>query len=305
VDGKTLLNAVLDLCDDRNAAAELYRRRRVFECLDQAAAIFCRTIRNYHSATTLTTVAAQQDYTLPADFIDFYMLRSGGYFVRYYDGADYSWPKVVEWEELYRANLTDAEDVPNRVAIRDRETGAAAIAGTATSAGAKSADGLCTLTDSTKAFLTTNRVWPRDRIHNTTDNSSGVVVSVLTATTLSVALFEGSGNDWTSADAYTITPATEKQLTLEAKSETAGHLIHIPYIAMPDPVFSDYASWRLPARTCLGIAAGAAALLQLPEHSYTETQWMNGQFAEEIRRTKTEIARQILSGGGNRSRPGW
>ena len=305
MDGKSLLGAVLDLCDDRNAAAELYRRRRIFECLDQAAAIFCRLVRNYHSSATLTTVLSQQDYALPPDFIDFYMLRGGSYFARYYDGSDYSWPRVVEWQEIFQANLTDAESVPSRVAVRDVETAAAAITGTATSAGAKSADGIAILTDSTKAFLTTTRVWPRDVIYNTADGSSGVVVSIPTGTTLRCALFDGGGNDWTNGDAYTITPAAEKQLTLEAKSETAGHLILIPYIAMPDPVFSDYASWRLPARTCRGIAAGAAALLQLSQHSYQETQWMNGQFAEEIRRTKAEIGRQILSGGGNRSRPGW
>lgn len=305
MDGKSLFNAVLDLCDDRNAAAELYRRRRIFECLDQAASIFCRTVRNYKSQATLTTVANQQDYSLPPDFIDLYMLRGGQYFARYYDGTDYSWATVVEWEELFQANLTDAEAIPSRLAIRDRESGDAAITGTATTAGTKSVDGIAILTDSTKAFLTTDRVWPRDVIHNTTDGSSGVVVSVPSATTLRCALFDGSGDDWTNADAYTITPAAEKQIILEAKSEAAGHLINIPYIALPDPVFSDYATWRLPARTCRGIAAGAAALLQLPEHSYQETVWMNGQFNEEIHRTKVEIGQQILRGGGNRSRPGW
>lgn len=305
MDGKSLLNAVLDLCDDRNAAAELYHRRRIFECLDHACAIFCRSVRNYKASATLTTVHAQQDYALPADFIDLYMKRGGGYFVRYYDGTDYSWPRVVPWEELFQANLTDEESVPSRVSIREAESAAVAITGTATATAAKGSDGLATLTDSTKAFLTTNRVWPRDKIHNTTDGSSGVVVSVPTATTLRVALFEGGNDDWTSGDAYTIVPAAEKQLSLEAAAETAGHLILVPYIAMPEPVYSDYGAWRLPERSCRGIAAGAAALLQLARHSYTETAWMNGQFSEEIRRAKTEIGRAILDGGGNRNRPGW
>jgi hypothetical protein len=305
MDGKTLKNAVLDLCDDRNEAAELYNRRRIFECLDQACAIFCRAVRNYKSSITLTTVEGQQDYPLPPDFIDLYMLRGGGYFVRYYDGTDYSWPKVCEWEEIFQANLTDEQAVPSRVAIRDRESEATAITGTATSAGAKGDDGLCTLTDSTKFFLTTGRVWPRDAIHNATDRSSGVVVSVPSGTTLRVALFEGGNDDFTNGDAYTIIPAAEKQLSLEAEAETAGHLIHVPYIAMPAPVYSDFGSWRLPDRSCRGIAAGAAALLQLSRHSYQETAWMNGQFSEEIRRVKVEIGRQILTGGGNRSRQGW
>ena len=305
MDGQQLRGAVLDLCDDRNSAAEAYKKRKIYECLDHAASIFCRETRYYKSSATLTTVEGQQDYTLPADFIDLYMKRSDRYFVRYYDGTDYSFPRLTPWPELFVANLTDRQSVPARVAIRDVETATVAVTGTATApAGAKSSDGLAVLTDSAQTFLTTHRVWPRDGIHNETDGSSGYVIEVTGATSLKCALFNGSNDDWTIGDAYTIVPNAEKQLTLDAPALTAGHLIAVPFIAMPDPVYSDHASWRLPARICLGIAAGAAALLQLPEHSYQETQWMNGQFREEIFRTKQEIAQTVLK-SGNGGRRGW
>lgn len=295
MDGKQLTQAVLDNIDSLSRGEKESKQRRIYECLDQAAAIFCREARCLHATAALTTVAAQQDYDLPPDFIDLYLTAGSRdrRIVRYYDGTDTFWPPVIPWERIFTANLTDHQETPATVAIRDKETSEALIAGTATAAGA-AVRGLSILTDSAKLFITTNRVWPRDIIHNETDQSDGYVIEVTDATHLKTALFNGNKNAWTSADAYTIIPATEKQLTLEAPAETAGHIITVPYVSMPSPVYSDYGVWRFDNRVCRGIAAGAAALMQMPENSYDESRVMMGLFADELRRARVEIAQAIL-----------
>ncbi len=304
MDGKRLTAAFMSCIDDLSAATLQHQQRRIYECMDQACGIFCRQTRSFKSSVTITTVLGQQNYDLPPDFIDFYLQKDGRYVLRYYDGTNYCWPRVVSWDEIYRLNLTDRQETPGRVCIREKETSEALIAGTADSPGAKT-NGLAILTDAAMAFLTTNRVWPRDVIHNEADGSDGYVIEVTDATHLKCALFDGDSNDWSSNDAYTIIPATEKQLMLEAPAATAGHLIVVPYIGMPNPVYSDFAFWRLPSQTCLGIAAGAAALYSIPKNSFQEAQVMNGQFLDEIRRTKTEIAQATLRSTRRSGATGW
>lgn len=305
MDGKMLLRAVLDRISDQSTAGP-YKARRIYESLDQAASIFCRLTKLYKRSVTLTTVAAQQDYTLPPDFLDLWMESySGRRFVRYYDGTDYFWPTVIDWKSLFRLNLTDSQATPSRVAIRETESiFAASVTGTATTTGA-AVRGLAILTDSTKTFLTTTRVWPRDIIHNETDDSYGRVIEVTDATHLKCALFEGKVNGFAIGHAYTIVPESRMQLSLEAPPATSGHLILMPYAGLPDPVFADYSSWRISDTRCRSIAAGAAALLQLPDNSWEEARVMNGQFLEEVRRTKEEIGQGILKHQRRPANSGW
>lgn len=295
MDGKQLTRAVLDYIDDHSLSGLRDKQRRIYECLDQAAAIFCRETKCLTSTATLTTTESGQHYDLPPDFIDLYMRRSGTdrYYVRYYDGSVYSWPSVVSLDRLFRSNLTDTKETPTRVAIRSKESQESLIQGTADAAG-ESSNGLAILQDDSMLFTTENRVWPRDIVHNKTDGSDGVVVEVTDSTHLKVALFNGNDNDWSEEDVYTIIPAAEHQLSLEAPAATAGHRITVPYLCMPTPVYSDYGFWSFAPRVCRGIAAGAAALLQLPEQSYDESKVLTGLYADEIRRYRIEKAQASL-----------
>lgn len=300
-----LTRAVLDRLSDQSTAGP-YKARRIYESLDQAAAIFCRLTKIYKRSVTLTTVALQQDYTLPPDFLDLWMENYGGRrFVRYYDGTNHSWPTVIDWKSLFRLNLTVSQDTPSRVSIRETESiFAASVTGTATTAGA-AVRGLAILTDSTKTFLTTTRVWPRDVIHNETDGSYGRVIEVTDATHLKCALFEGNINGFGNGNAYTIVPESRMQLTLEAPPVSSGHLILMPYVGLPDPVFADYSSWRISDTRCRSIACGAAALLQLPDNSWEEARVMNGQFLEEVKRTNYEIGKMTLKHERRPAGSGW
>jgi hypothetical protein len=305
MDGKELVRSVLDNIDAQNAAAIIDKKWRIYECLDEAAAIFLRETRILHNRVSLTSVAGQQSYSLPPDFIDLYLTAGNRrrYFIKYNDTEDDSWPVLVSYESIVRDSRTIAQDIPNCFCLRDKYDADPVISGTTTAAGAQSR-GQCILTDSTKLFTTTHRIWPRYVIHNETDNSDGIVLSVTDATHLVAALSGGGKDAWTSGDAYRIQPTTDREIYLDAPSAQSGHTMTVEYVCMPSPVYSDYGVWRFPYRVCRAIAAGAASLLVIPEGSYNEARVMQGQFSEEVHRYKTERAQQVLS-QARTNRPGW
>lgn len=297
MDGKKLTKLFLDYVDEESVSDLYAGSREIYEYLDQACGMFCHECGILHAEIVITTVASQQKYDLPPDYIRPYIQDRRQRFVgKYYDGDNYSWPQLTSYEKIYRANLTDEKTRPGRFAIIDKMTKEDLIQGTVDSDGAVSG-GQCTLHDASMLFLTTDRVYPRDIIHNTTDGSDGYVLSVTDATHLVVALFDGTDNDWTSGDSYIIQPAAEQQVVLDAPSENSGHTITLPYVCMPSPVFSDYGFWRIPPRVCRAIAAGAAAIFQLPKREFKESAQIGGLFASEIKRMRNDIAGARLQGG--------
>lgn len=301
MDGKTLTRLWLDALD-APTKDELFDTddRVAYGCLDRAAVDFCRETRCLTKTVVITTVASQQAYDLPPDFINLYLKNySDRYTAKYYDGTSYSWPVLASFEKMFRDNLTDNKETPTCFSITDKVTQPALVTGTATAAGAKTA-GQSILTDGTKLFTTTNLIYPRDVVHNTTDGSDGLVLSVTNATQLVTALFSGKKNAWSMYDAYVIQRATSKQLYLDAPSAISGHAITIPYVAMPDPVYSEYGFWRLPAAACHAIACEAAFFYQTRKGKYgrypsAETHHI--MFINEINRMRTETARARLQQG--------
>ncbi|MEN6421323.1 MAG: hypothetical protein ABFD76_05190 [Smithella sp.] len=302
MNGKKLTQWFLDDVNQPAVDDNYASQRKIYECLDIAAGIYCRETRALKTTCTLTTVAGQQEYNLPPDFIDLYMKDNRGrFFAKYYDAVNYTWPILDSHERLFRENLTDSRDYPSYFAIKEPTAPPALINGTATAVGAVT-NGRCILEDSTKLFLTTHKVYPRDIIYNTTDGSLGIVLSVIDATHLYCALFGGTGNDWTLSDAYTIQPATERAIVLCAPSLTSGHTITVPYVCMPAPVYWDFGLWNLPARTCRAIASGAASLFKLPQSEYIESQALGKLFDEEVKQYKVELGRKALQQGPSRRR---
>ncbi len=302
MDGKKLTRLVLDVLDEEEVSDLYAGQRGIYENLDHAAAIFCRETGMLHSSVDITTVADQQSYDLPPDFIRPYMKNSRGrFFAKYYDASNYFWPVLTSYEKIFKSNLITAKTWPGRFAIIDKPDKESLITGTVDAAGA-AVGGQCVLQDDSMLFLTTNRVYPRDIIHNTTDGSDGYVLSITDATHLVAALFDGTDDDISNSDAYVIQPAAEKQLVLDAPSENSGDTITLPYACMPSPVFSDYGFWRFTPRVCRAIAWGAGSLFKIPKKEFTESAQIGGIFAEEIRIVKREIAQTILQGGNYRQR---
>jgi hypothetical protein len=300
MNGIMLTRQFLDFIDTLEMSSDYAPQRKIFEYLDMAAAIFCRETKSIHRDVYITTVADQQAYDLPPDFIDLYMQTARRrYFIRYADGDNYCWPILTTHERIYRQNLLSSKSQPSSFAIIEKQTEPDLIAGSVSHAGAK-VNGRCVLTDTVQLFMTSHRVWPRDIVYNHTDNSLGYVLANVDETRVYTALFDGSDDDWSLSDAYTIQPAVKKQILLDAPSLTSGHVMHIPYVGMPDPVFSDFGFWRLPSRTCRAIASGAASLFKLGKTEYKETQALGQLFNDEISQFKLELGANKLKEGPSR-----
>ncbi len=289
MNGKTLSQAFMNFIDTREISEDYASQHKIYKCLDMAAAIFIRDIRLLHNTCIIPTVAGVSSYPLPPDFLDLYITdRRGRSLIKYHNGVHNSFPCLIDESEIFLAANTTPVSIPPAIAISDvtPDSLPALITGTATATGA-AANGRCILADTAKNFTTLN-VFPRDIVHNGADGSMGCVLDVIDDTHLGVALFGGANNDWTTADAYAIQSAAKKSLILCAPPELSGHVMTIPYICMPAPVFSDYGNWPLPDYTCNAIAAGAAALFKLPKMEYVESQAMGGLFNEELKRYKVE-----------------
>jgi hypothetical protein len=80
-----------------------------------------------------------------------------------------------------------------------------------------------------------------DVVHNTTDGSDGVVISVAAdLKSCTTALFGGTANDWSSADAFIIQPRGRLKLILDPPPSTAAHTITVYALQKPAPVYSNY-----------------------------------------------------------------
>ena len=301
--GIMLKQLFLDSADEEDVSASYASAREIWEKLDEAACIFTRELPLLHGEETITTVASRQSYDLPGGFINLYLQnRRSQFILKYYDGSNYSFPVLAPYEQIYRENTTDEQTWPNKFAIRDKEDKETLVTGTATAAGAET-NGQCTLTDATKLFTTTNRVWPRDIIYNSSQSSMGYVLSVTDATHLVVALFDadGAADSITLGDSYIIQPASKQQLYFDAPSESAGHIIYVPYLCLPDPVYSDLGMWRFSPETCKAIVSGATALFKTPKKEYKEASQLGSLFAQELSRKRKEVGMQKLRSRGTRN----
>lgn len=295
MNGMELKQLFLDAID-RPVGDELeLSDRAIFTALDHAAAEFARFTRMLKKSATITSVKDQQIYDLPADFISLYAYNgSRRLVVKYTDGnGDVTWPVCSSFEKIFVEDEDEAKATPDRFCIVPRSAAETRLAGTASSAGAVSV-GEAALIDSTAAFTTTAEV--RDRAHNTTKDAAGLVVAVSSATQVKTVLFGGTGQGWAISDAYVITPGATQQIMLDAPSETAGHTITIPYVRMPPPVFTDYATWPFPVASCRAIVYQAAFHFLNNKRDGKPRKIHHDAFRAEIHQAKVEQAMNLLQG---------
>lgn len=149
------------------------------------------------------------------------------------------WNGTSGTPSYYKVENVSTTLVPHCFSIRNKESLYSQITGTATSDGDASG-GKALLTDTSGLFLTTDHAFPGDTIHNTTDGSDGVVLSIESATTLYASLFGGTDNQWDTSDAYVIQPQGRFELFLDPPPSTSGHIIDFQYVKIPAPVYDDY-----------------------------------------------------------------
>jgi hypothetical protein len=100
-----------------------------------------------------------------------------------------------------------------------------------------------------------------DFVHNSTGNSTGIVVGVTSDTALQTALFmndTGAIGQWTLSDTYYIEPQGRFQLIFDPPNLTAGHLATVPYVYRPTPVYSYYRTYPFPVNYQDALVAYAA-----------------------------------------------
>jgi hypothetical protein len=244
MDGNTLNFQLRQILNESSGATWLDTRTS-YDYLYQAAIATAFKIKSPTTTQDITTVASQTNYALNADFLRMYLTDDQNrYYIKYYDGTSYYWLYWREYGAIVLGNRTTAVKIPDSFTIRDASALTVAT-GTATSAGTAT-NNECTLTDTAATFVT-SKIEAGDWIHNTTDGAHGVVISVTDQTHLVCAIYGGTTNDWSAGgtDSYKITPQPRLELVFDPAPSTASHTVTVYYVQKPDPVYSDYRSYKL------------------------------------------------------------
>ncbi len=241
MDGWTLTRDVRELLNEASTSTFL-DSKTTYDFLYEAACDLNARIKGLTNVQTITTVDGTNAYDLNNDFMGLYIKDSdGNLMLKLNNGTSDYWLKWTDYSSIYTANNSDEVAIPDSFTVKDASL-ASRITGTTTSDGAAS-NGECTLTDSTAPFTD---VTVGDLVHNTTDGSHGVVVALSSTSAVITALFDGTNNDWSSSDAYIITPRGRYSIVLDPTPSTSGYSLYVPYIQKPDPVYSYYRSYRFP-----------------------------------------------------------
>jgi hypothetical protein len=190
------------------------------------------------------------EYALNPDFHKLYLQDdTNRYFIKYYDGSSYYYIYWSSYDAVLSNNSQSNISIPNMFSIVDAPaasqlTGSATATGTLTGSYTlfQATGGETLLTNSAAPFA---NVKVGDIVHNTTDDSHGIVVALGSTSTLYCALFGGTLNYFTSGDAYIINPQSRYYLVVDPPSLTSGHTITVPYIQKPTPVYSYYRRYNI------------------------------------------------------------
>lgn len=291
-DGKTLSRDMARLLLEDPDTSGFLDARGTYTFLWRSAIEMSRRLLYPRAEQSITTIADQRDqYKLNANFLQLYLRDSGDeFFVRYYNGNAYSNVKMKAEAAIFEDNNTDSQATPGGFAITDYRVAISRVTGTTTSSGAASA-GECTLTDSTASFSSTANAG--DTVHNTTDGSTGLVLSVTSGTALLTALFGGTNNDWTSGDSYVIVPQSRYQLVFDAAPSTAGHTVTLPYVVRPAPVFSDYGTYPFPLDMTPALVNYAAFLYKYRDSSPDYGNRWFQMYDRDVRRSATQLTNSL------------
>lgn len=284
MDGSDLTRRLEQLLNEESGSDWL-DPRTTYDYLNEAAIAFVDRTHCLKNTQEITTVADQAEYNLSPDFLKLNIKNSSEEFViKYGDDNFLPWK---DYEDILYGNETTSVSVPGRFTVIDASL-PAQITGTTTSAGAATGN-LSTLTDTAADFT---NVDPGSVVHNTTDGSSGIVISKTSSTVLKTALFGGDA-DWSSSDAYIIQPQGRYKLILEAPPSTAGDTITVYYVQRPDPVYHDYGVFRFPMQYATALVKYAYWLYKYRDKEPDTANSMYQFWDMEIRRYGNSINQAV------------
>lgn len=242
MDGYTLLYKLRHVLNESSTSSFLDEYTS-YHYLNEAAVELAIRTKLLTATQEITTVADQSAYDLNSDYMGLSAKNSENrFFAKLNDGTNDRFIFWKDYNEILYSNQTTSVAIPSSFTIRDDPTLADRATGTATSAGAATG-GESTLTDSAADFTDVNA---GDVVHNTTDGSTGMVLSKTSTTALVTALFNGTDDDWTSSDAYVIQPSGRMQVVLDPPPSTAGYTLTMYYTKRPGPLYSDYGVFKFP-----------------------------------------------------------
>lgn len=257
MDGKQLRRQLSDVLNESSISGWLDDFTS-YQNLWLAAIEFVSRTGCMKSSQSIPMVPLQSQYTLNADFLKIYAKTDDNrYFLKLTDGAGgewYLWEK--DYNEILYETTQDAVEYPYNFAVIDGSQAVSNKTGTATSNGT-SVGGECTLTDNLADF---SLLAAGDSVHNNTDGSTGIVLSVTSSTAIVTALFGGTANDWTSGDSYAVVPKSRSVIVIDPPPSVDSVTLTVPYVQRPIPVFSDYGTYRFQHEYNLAIIMYAAWL---------------------------------------------
>lgn len=260
MDGWTILKLIREALSESSNSNYVNDQLSYQLAHDAAKEINARTA-SITSSQTITTVSDQAEYNLNPDFQGLYLSNDDGdLFVKYYDGTSYTFLTTKPYAEVVYDNQATSVTIPDYVAIKHATTEVPNVTGTA-SANGNVVNGEATLTD-TSSVTKFAIVSVGDAVHNTTDDTHGIVISKTSSTALITAIFsdDGTAQSWGSSDAYILVPQGRFSLIFDPPPSISGHIITVPYIKAPTPVFSPYRSYPFPVECYRDISMYAAAL---------------------------------------------
>ena len=248
MDGKLLLRELRDLLNEQDNSS-WFNDFTGYNYLFQAAIEFVGRTNCLHGEATITTVANQQTYDLPADFLQLYVRDDNNtHVVKYYNTSSYQMIPYRSYERVYYEDQTTAQSIPNYFSIMDSQLtrqSALRVTGTSTFAGA-SVGGAVLVADTTSRLCHVCL--------------TGILFT--TPRTVPTGWFWSSraqrrichGDVWWHKQRLEcwrwLCDSAERryQLVLDPKPLTSGHTVYVPYTQRPVPVFSDYGIYRFPDR---------------------------------------------------------
>lgn len=255
MDGKRLIEVFTGIAAPLLPQRVAASRQNIFDYLDGAACEFFRKTLTYTKTYTFLTVANQQEYYLPTDFVEItsWDADTREPVVKLNDGTSDYYPFL---DPEFDDDVTTIA-IPESFEISESDSSLYTRTGNTTAVGAYSyGESICT--NATGAFITSNLVFVRDFIRNLTLNCSGIITEVTSDTAIKTCLFGGRTNAWGNGDAYRISRQKSTRLVFNQKPSTAGYTVTVAYAALPNPVFSDLASWHVGDKIARAIAAEAA-----------------------------------------------
>lgn len=290
MDGKSLLREVREsLLESSNST--FMSERTTYGYLWDAAIEFADQTGCLQKTASITTVAEQAAYDLPADYLRPWQQDNDfRWYLKINDGTNNHLVYWTDYGNQVRNDADTSKTIPDNWSIIPAETLESQLTGTATSTSA-SVGGKSSLIDTAADFST---VSAGDIVHNTTDGSDGIVLAVTSTTQLEVSLFEGSANDWTSGDAYVIQPQTRQQIVFSPAFSTAGYTVTFYYVQRPAPVFHDYGMYRFPVQVSRALAKYAAWMYKYRDQKPNEADPLFMVWDRALRQNKRQSDRGLI-----------